>query len=246
MSVVGVQPGRAQPGGARSGWRSLEGPVARTALVVWFAFLTSVCFLVLLLPYLAFERLVGWQPTHLAVWLGAVSLAPVAPAARGLLGAVHALVEEREHPGRPVGRFFSGIGAASAGLRRAWWAVPVLALLLGYDAAIYGHGTPAVPVLVAVAALAVAVLVVAATVLDVHGSGTQHWWPTVRAAGGLVLRRPLVALAWLVLGVLAVLVSGTPLVGPSLALVVPAAWAGAVDVVARGHAVVGSSGPSPS
>ena len=232
----------AQSGSAGTGWRSLDGPVARTALVVWFAFVTSVCFLALTLPYFAFERLVGWQPTHLALWLGAVSLAPVAPAARGLLGAVHALVEEREHPGHAIRRFVDGIRGASVGLRRSWWAVPVVALLLGYDAALYGPAAPVVPVLIAVAALAVTILFVGASVLDVYGAGAQAWWPTVHRAGVLVLRRPLVALAWSALLVLTVLVSRLPLVGPSLVLVLPAAWAGGVDVVARGRGFGGASG----
>jgi hypothetical protein len=211
-------------------------------LLVWYAFVSSVCFLTFLLPYLAFERLVGWQPTHLALWLGVASLVPVAPAARGLLGAMHDVVVQREYPGAPARRFFRGVRAASRGLRQVWCAVPVGVLLLGYDVALYGSASLAVPILVALVGVAIAVLLVGASVLDVHGREAVGWPMTVHQTGAALGRRPVVVLAWVFLLVAGVVVTRLPSVGASLALFVPAAWAGAVDVVSHARRFGDGSG----
>ncbi|MET7337693.1 hypothetical protein [Nonomuraea sp. NPDC005650] len=208
----------------------LDGPVARTALVTWHVFVASACFLGCCAPYFLFERLIGWQPSHGALWLGALSLMPVGPALRGLLATMHAMVGEGGYPGRPVGRFAGAIRQSSRGLRVLWWSLPALALLLAYDLALYGATNPAVPVLAVTVGTLLGLILIGATVADTRHCGlavTLHM--VLRSAA----RRPHIPLAWLFLLLAAVLVTDLPLVGPSLLLFVPAAWAAAVDVVNR-------------
>lgn len=216
-------------------WLGLDGPVARTALLTWYAFVVSVCLLLAFAPYLVFERLVGWQPSHLAVWLGAASLAPAGPALCGLLGAMRVAVGERDYPGRPVRRFADAVRAGAPRLRGVWWAVPPAALLLGYDAMLYRDAVPAASALVALAGALVAVLLVGVTVVGVTvvGADGGGLLSALHATLAAFLRRPLVPVAWLALLAGAVLVTRLPVVGPSLVLFAPAGWAAAVDVVNR-------------
>jgi len=229
---------------AMTTWIGLDGPVARTALLCWYAFVVSVCFLLAFVPYLLFERLVGWQPSHLAVWLGALSLAPAGPALCGLLGSMRVLVGDRDYPGNPVRQFVAAIRAGSPRLRRLWWAVPPAALLLGYDAVLYGDAVPAAPALVALAGVLATVLLVGMTV--VGSGGTDGLRSAAHATLSSFLRRPLIPLAWLTLLAGAVLVTRLPVVGPSLLLFVPAGWAAAVDVVNRSWGFPSRSRPAPA
>ncbi|MFI7135515.1 hypothetical protein ACIBQ1_58375 [Nonomuraea sp. NPDC050153] len=208
----------------------LDGPVARTALITWHLFVASACFLVCCAPYFLFERLIGWQPSHGALWLGALSLMPVGPALRGLLATVHAMVSEGRYPGRPVGRFVGAIRRSSRGLRMLWWSLPALALLLAYDVALYGGTNSAVPVLAGTVGMLLGLILIGATVVDTRQRGLAV---TLRIVLESAARRPHIPLAWLFLLLTAVLVANLPLVGPSLLLFVPAAWATAVDVVNR-------------
>ncbi|MCF4122469.1 hypothetical protein L1785_15935 [Antribacter sp. KLBMP9083] len=247
------------PSQVLSGWVALDGPVARTALLCWYAFVVSVCFLLAFAPYLLFERLVGWQPSHLAIWLGAVSLAPAGPATCGLLGAMRVLVGDREYPGRPVRQFVGAVRAGARRLRPWWWAVPAAALFLGYDAVLYRDAVPSAPAFVAVVGVLITVLLVGVTVVaggdagadagtvadadaDAAAGGTAGLRSAAHATLSSFLRRPLVPLAWLALLVGAVLLTRLPVVGPSLVLFAPAGWAGAVDVVNRAW---GFPAPSP-
>lgn len=251
------------PSQVLSGWVALDGPVARTALLWWYAFVVSLCFLLAFTPYLLFERLVGWQPSHLAIWLGASSLAPAGPALCGLLGAMRVLVGDREYPGRPVRQFVGAVRAGAPRLRPWWWAVPAVALFLGYDAVLYRDAVPSAPALVAVVGVLITVLLVGVTVVgggDAGAAGGGAGASGAEAAAGSdvggtaglrsvahatlssFLRRPLVPLAWLALLAGAVLLTRLPVVGPSLVLFAPAGWAGAVDVVNRAW---GFPAPSP-
>lgn len=235
------------PSQVLAGWRALDGPVARTALLWWYAFVVSVCFLLAFTPYLLFERLVGWQPSHLAIWLGAASLAPAGPALCGLLGAMRVLVGDREDPGRPMRQFVGAVRAGAPRLRRWWGAVPAAALFLGYDAVLYREAVPSAPALVAVVGVLITVLLVGVTAVagaDVGaaGAGAEGLRSAAHATLSSFLRRPLVPLAWLVLLAGAVLLTRLPVVGPSLVLFAPAGWAGAVDVVNRAW---GFPAPSP-
>lgn len=235
------------PSQVLSGLVALDGPVARTALLWWYAFVVSVCFLLAFTPYLLFERLVGWQPSHLAIWLGAASLAPAGPALCGLLGAMRVLVGDREDPGRPMRQFVGAVRAGAPRLRRWWGAVPAAALFLGYDAVLYREAVPSAPALVAVVGVLITVLLVGVTAVagaDVGaaGAGAEGLRSAAHATLSSFLRRPLVPLAWLVLLAGAVLLTRLPVVGPSLVLFAPAGWAGAVDVVNRAW---GFPAPSP-
>ncbi|MFF4622821.1 hypothetical protein [Nonomuraea jabiensis] len=205
----------------------LDGPVARTALAVWSLFVASVCFLVCCAPYLLFERVIGWQPSHGALWLGALSLVPVGPALRGLLATAQAMVGEGGYPGRLVLRFAGAIRQSSGGLRLLWWLLPALALLLAYDVALYGR---TMAVLVAAAGTLLGLILIGASVADTRRHTLSM---TLHIVLKSAARRPHIPLTWLFLLLAAVLVTAVPLIGPSLLLFVPAAWAAAVDVVNR-------------
>ncbi|GAA2216509.1 hypothetical protein GCM10009850_119780 [Nonomuraea monospora] len=209
---------------------TLDGPVARTALVVWSLFAASACFVACCLPYLLFERLIGWQASHGALWLGALSLTPVGPGLRGLLASAHAMVDARGHADAPVRRFATAIRHSSQGLRTLWWALPALALLLGYDLALYGTTVPAMPILVVAAGGLLALILIAASLAGTDEHRLPALLNRVLKAG---VRRPYLPLTWVFLLSLALLATRLPLVGPSLLLFAPATWAVAVDVVNR-------------
>ncbi|MGY3521052.1 hypothetical protein ACVMYR_32665 [Micromonospora sp. PTRAS2] len=206
--------------------------MAQTAIAVWYVFVISLCFLVACLPYFVFETVVGWQASHVALWLGTLSLAPVPPALRGLMESARALVTERGHPGRPIRRFYRAVLDATPALRALWYTVPVLILLMAYDLALYGADSSAATVAVAVAATIVGIVVIGASATSAPTPGDSLpglVTAVLRALG----RRPLVPMAWILLLVVAIAASRTPLLGPSLTLFLPGAWAAAVGIVNR-------------
>ncbi|GAA5205052.1 hypothetical protein [Microbacterium kyungheense] len=198
---------------------ALDGPLAATVLAVFGYFTVSVSYLACLVPLLAFTSLVGWQPTHLAVWLGAASLLPVAPASYALLRASRLLLTERGEA-RAVRAFWT---AFADGCRRLWWAAASLSLvtvLLQYDLALFGGSDTVLLLVAAGAALAAALLVgvcVLATAQDL-----KRPVETVAAAATAIGRRPHIALSWLLLIGLGLAATAIPLLGPALALFLPA------------------------
>lgn len=205
----------------------LDGPLASTLLAVWSLFVPSVCFLACCAPYLMFERVVGWQPSHGAIWLGALSVTPIGPALRGLLATAHATVGEKGYPGRLVHCFLGAIRAGSPALKAAWCSVPVVTLLLAYDLAVSRPGTR---VLVVTVGIVLVLLLVGASCADRPGLRAPDLLHVVLAAAA---RRPYLPLTWLFLLGAGMAATAIPLLGPSLLLLVPAAWAAAVDVVNR-------------
>jgi|GEM_PF-1305884 len=239
---------------------ALDGALAATVLAVFGYFTVSVSFLGCLVPLFAFTTLVGWQATHLAVWLGAASLLPIAPAVYALLRATRLLLAERGEA-RAARESWT---AFAEGCRHLWWAavgVSAVALILGYDLALFG-GADAVLLLAAVgAALAVALLigvcVVRGSVSTVNAGvssagdgapsagrpvagfrslserGTSETkrlertsyagaLDTLTAAAKAIARRPHIALSWLLLIGLGLAATAIPLLGPALALFLPA------------------------
>ncbi|GAA5200572.1 hypothetical protein [Microbacterium jejuense] len=198
---------------------ALDGPLAGTVLAVFRYFTVSVSFLACLVPLLAFTALVGWQATHVAVWLGAASLLPVAPATFALLRSSRLLLVERGDAA--AGRAFWS--AFAYGCRHLWWAAvttSAVALVLAYDLALFG-GSDAVVLLVAAgAALAVALLVGVCVVAA--ADGPHGAIETVTAAVKAVVRRPHIALSWLLLIAAGLAATAIPLLGPTLALFLPA------------------------
>lgn len=211
-------------------WFVPDGPVAQTALVVWTVFVTSSCFLLACLPYLIFEVLVGWQPSHLALLLGSLTMAPVAPALCGLLVSTRAMVDGRGYPRRPAHRFYLAIRDSSPAQRQLWLALPVLVLFLAYDLALYAGKTPVVATMVALVGVLTGIVVIGGSTIPTPGQNLRGMLTTVLTS---LARHPLLPLTWLFLLAAAVLLTRVPLLGPSLGLFLPGAWAAAVEVVNR-------------
>ncbi len=202
---------------------ALDGPLAATVLAVFGYFTVSVSYLGCLVPVLAFTTLVGWQATHLAVWLGAASLLPIAPATYALLHSTRLLLAERGEA--RAGRAFWT--AFATGCRRLWWAAIALAgaaVLLGYDLALFGGADAVVLMVVGATALGV-VLLVGVCVVSASASapaGDTGAVETLTATVKAVARHPHIALSWLLLIGLGLAATAIPLLGPTLALFLPA------------------------
>jgi hypothetical protein len=200
---------------------ALDGPLAATVLAVFGYFTVSVSYLGCLVPALVFTTLVGWQATHLAVWLGAASLLPIAPATYALLRSTRLLLAERGEA-RAARAFWT---AFATGCRRLWWAgigLAALAALLQYDLALFG-GSDAVVLLVGgAAALAVALLIGVCVISASPPAGDTGAVETLTATVKAVARHPHIALSWLLLIGLGLAATAIPLLGPTLALFLPA------------------------
>jgi hypothetical protein len=205
----------------------LDGALAASLLTVWSLFVPSVCFLICCVPYLIFDRAIGWQPSHGAIWLGALSVAPISPALRGLLATAHATVEEKGYPGHLVRRFLSAVRAGSPALKGAWCLAPVVTLLLAYDVVVSSPGTRA---LVVAVGITLVLLLVGVSCADRAGQRASDLLLVVL---GSAARRPHIPVTWLFLICAAMGVAVVPLVGPSLLLLIPATWGAAVDIVNR-------------
>src|SRR5690625_4969467 len=92
-------------------------PVPLPLLAVWYVFAASALPVLVAVPYIAFELLVGWQRAPLALLLGALACTVAGPALRGLLGAMTELVDRRYYPGAPLRRFVRAIAGARRCLR---------------------------------------------------------------------------------------------------------------------------------
>ena len=142
---------------------AVDGRVAATLLSVFQYFVVSVSFLACLVPVVAFTLAVGWQPTHLALWLGAASLLPVAPAVYALLRSTRRLISEAADAG--AGRVFWA--SFVNGCRTLAWAAAgasALVLVLGYDLALFG-GSDAMLLFVAAVMMLLLVLLIAVCVV---------------------------------------------------------------------------------
>lgn len=206
---------------------ALDGRVATTMLTVFQYFIVSASFIACLVPAVAFALLVGWQPTHLALWLGAVSLLPLAPALYALLRSTRRLLDDRAdaHAGRLFWASFVN------GCRTLAWAAAgasALVLLLGYDLALFGGSDAMLLFVAAVAAVLIALLI---AVCAVAAARTSHRpVHTLTLAVRAVARRPHIALSWLLLLVLGVGVASLPLIGAPVALFLPALLGAAIHI----------------
>jgi len=205
-----------------------DGIIATLLLGAFGWFTVSVSFLAALLPLVAFTTLVGWQLTHLALWLGALVLLPLYPALEALIVAGAVLLDGSDHPGRA---FWSAFGIAAH--RRFWAALAPTAvvLLLGYDLAIVGTGAAALLAGAVVLAL-VGILAVALASTAPASEGSSPLAQVAAAARGCVTR-PHLALSWLLLGGAIVLASSLPVLGGMLWLFGPALFAVCVQVCNR-------------
>jgi hypothetical protein len=206
-----------------------DGLIGRLLLSIFQFFVVSVQFLATALLAVIYDRIVGWQATHLAVWLGALALLPMGPGVYAVLAAMRDFLAEGGYPGAPIRRFWR---AYRDGATRLWWwwlGVAAFAVLLGYNAALYGESAIVFAGIVIGAALVVvaSVAVCCAVLLGVRGRPLQ----LVAAAFGSASRRPHAVVAWLFVLVAVAGASAIPVIGPSLALFLPALAGWAILIV---------------
>lgn len=208
-----------------------DGPVASTVLGVFAVFVASVSFLASMLPALLFQALVGWQGTHAAIWLGAISLTTVFPGIHGLLAAATSMLDDGFESARAARRFWQAFGTAFRGL---WWmsaVLPAATVILGYDYALMGGNDVVLLLVVSGAALAIALVVgVAATAQSIHTCAPVVLMTRTVSA---MLRRPHVVLAWLLIVGLTVSAMVLPVIGAVAVLLLPAGAALAIVVCNR-------------
>ncbi|MGK3954253.1 hypothetical protein ACLKM7_18185 [Microbacterium sp. I2] len=198
---------------------ALDGAVAQLVLAVFQYFVVSVSFAGCLVPVVAFSLLVGWQPTHLSLWLGALSLLPVVPAVYALLRSSRRLLAERADAG--AGReFWRSFVRGARTLAWAAIAMSALVLLLGYDLALFG-GSDAMLLFVAAAAAIVLALMIAVCAVAAACDGGSPV-ELLTAAAKATARRPHVALSWLLMLGLGVALAALPVIGAPFALFLPA------------------------
>ncbi len=203
-----------------------DGVIATLLLGAFRYFLVSLSFVACLAPVLAFQALVGWQATHVALWLGAAAVLPIAPALHGLTKAAAALLDAEPHVARIFWREFADA------VRHRWGsalALSVAVLVLGYDIALLGADAGVLLGAVAVAAAVVAIVVAAAFLSDSPLRGTAYGL----AAARIVLQRPHLALVWLLLATLAGLATSIPVIGAVAWLSTPALAAVAATICTR-------------
>jgi hypothetical protein len=198
---------------------ALDGAVASTMLTVFGFFTVSVSFAACLVPAVAFAALVGWQPTHLALWLGAASLLPLAPATYALLRSTRRLLV-RASDARAAREFWVAFASGCRGL--AWAAVGTSAvvLLLSYDLALFGASDAMLLFTAAAAALVVALLIGVCAVAAAQQGPRPVEMLTIAVRA--VARRPHIALSWLLLIALGAGIASLPIVGAPVALFLPA------------------------
>ncbi len=207
-----------------------DGPIATALLRVFQFFLVGMSFLACLAPVLLFDALVGWQPTHLALWLGAASLLPVAPAVLGALSAARRvlLVPGETGPARTFWRSFA------RGLRSLWWlaaAVSAAVLVIGYDLALLGDSDTVL--LVATIGLALLLVLVVGSSSVAEARDISRPRALIVAAIRAIIARPHVALSWVVLVAAGVGASMLPVIGGTVALFAPALVACAIVICNR-------------
>ncbi|WP_181801584.1 hypothetical protein, partial [Streptomyces shenzhenensis] len=210
-----------------------EGRLAGALLGMFQHFVVSVLFMLCALPFMVYQSLVGWQPTHLAVWLGVLSLLPVGPGVFATLVSMREFLVRRGYTARPVRGFTAAFGRAVRELGWWWLGCATLELLLSYDGALFGRSDTVF------GAVAVGFLALAATTIGICCAvlGGVRGRPVAVLTTTLLTmaRRPHVVATWLFVFAGAALVTRIPLLGTSLALFLPAVCASCVLVVNAAH-----------
>ncbi|WP_203581854.1 hypothetical protein [Microbacterium hibisci] len=231
MSATSNATGRTGTAGRVRVLLALDGPVAATMLTVFQYFVVSISFIGCLVPVVAFTALVGWQPTHLALWLGVLSLLPLVPAGYALLRSSRRLLADRADAqgGRLYWRSFV------VGCRTLWWAAAgasAVALLLAYDLALFGDSDAMLLFVAAGAAVAVMLLIAVCVVAaaGVAAGVARRPIETLSVAARAVARRPHIGLAWLLIIALGLIGAGLPIIGSAFALFLPALLGAAIHI----------------
>lgn len=203
-----------------------DGVIATLLLGAFRYFLVSLSFVVCLVPMIAFQALVGWQATHIALWLGASAVLPVAPALHGLTQAAAALLDSETHVAHTFWRAFVDA------VRHRWGsalALSAAALVLGYDIALLGADAGVLLGAVVAGAVVAAIVVAAAFLSESPLRGAVF----ALAAARVVLQRPHLALVWLLLAALAALATSLPVIGAVAWFSTPALAAVAATICTR-------------
>jgi hypothetical protein len=208
-----------------------DGPLARALLTVAYLFAVSLSLVACAVPYVLFEQLVGWQPTHLALVTGVLSTLPFGPALFATLSAARDLLDVHGSPGAPFRRFRLAFASGVGSLWWYWALVGFLTLLMAYDVALAAEATVVVAAagILAAVAIVLGVALSCAVLSGASGRPSALLVVAVRAAAA----RPHVALAWLLLVAVTYAVTLIPIIGPSLALFTPAAAACGILIVNR-------------
>lgn len=206
-----------------------DGPIARALLNVAYLFAVSVSVVACTIPYALFEQLVGWQPTHLAVVVGVVSMLPLGPGLFAALSSSRSFLLERGSPGAAFRRFWRAFAWGVRSLGWYWALVALLTLLMAYNIILAASTTAVLVAAVLLAALAIvfAVALSSTRLSDVSGRPSALLVVAARS----VAARPHVALAWLLLVAASYAATLIPLVGPSLAFFTPAIAASGILIV---------------
>jgi hypothetical protein len=192
-----------------------DGIIATLLLGAFRYFLVSLSFVACLVPMRAFQALIGWQATHIALWTGAAAALTVVPGLHGLTRAAAALLDSEPHVARA---FWKGFAVA---VRHRWGSALVLSaavLVLGYDVALLGADAGVLLGAAAVATVVAAIVVSSAFLSDSPLRGAAF----ALAATRIVLQRPHLALVWLLLAALAALATTLPVIGAVAWLSAPA------------------------
>jgi hypothetical protein len=207
-----------------------DGPITAALLRAFQFFLVGVSFLACLMPAFVFQALVGWQPTHIALWLGSISLLPIAPAVIGALIAARGVLLAGGEAGS-AGVFWHGF---AQGIRSRWWLAAGVSggvLVLGYDIVLLGD-SDAVLLLATVGLALLVVLTIGVSSTAVTDTVSRPWSLIVQSVRAIAAR-PHAALSWILLIVVGVGASMLPVVGGAVALFAPALVACAIVICNR-------------
>lgn len=230
MTAPALRRGPSRAGRRAASLLGYDGIIATMLMRILSIFVVSVSFLACLVPAVLFQLVVGWQGTHLALWLGALSVLPLFPAVSAVIAAAgqRLLLEEADGAGRV---FWSSFARAS----RTQWpvslAVSAVILVLAYDFVLFGsHDAAFIAIAVALAMVVVLIIAVASAAANDPSLGRRT--VVVRAVRA-VARRPHIGLCWLLLIAAAGAASTLPIVGGAVVLSAPALVACGVVVCNR-------------
>lgn len=195
-------------------WLSIanfDSPVSQAILCVWQVFVNGALLWFAAIPYLAFDLMVGWQPSHGAIWLGCAAAFPLLPALTGLMSVSADMAEQRGYVGATVRRFIAAIVKAPRGIKKLWALCFAAMVCMAYDIALFPGAAGMSISAVVVFAIMILVLI-AVSILD-RREGHASLRGTVTYAVACLVRKPYLPLVWCFVLALAIAISFLPIVG---------------------------------
>ncbi|MCH9275979.1 hypothetical protein JS533_006795 [Bifidobacterium amazonense] len=213
---------------------NFDSPVSQMILRVWQVFVNGALLWIAAIPYFAFDLLVGWQPSHGAIWLGCAALAPLFPAVTGLIAVSRDMITERGYVGATGRRFVAAVVHAAPAVRLTWLMCVATTLFVAYDVALFA-GTVAMPASAAAVALTMLSLLCAASwTLAGRDTAAVGAAPAVRQLAGVIvatIRKAYLPLVWLFLLAVIIAASLLPMIGACLLAFAPGLWGAVVALV---------------